>query len=79
MQALTVLVARNILAAIIRNAHFCSWTQAPVLAVVEWVQGGSLLSSQITFNVFKGSIPEFVAAEEDALDALVVVAVVREF
>ena len=57
----------SILAAIIRNAHFCSWTQALVLAVVEWVQGGSLLSSQITFNVFKGSIPEFVAAEKDAL------------
>ena len=70
MQALTVLVARSILMAIIRNAHFCSWTQVPVLAVVEWVQGGSLLSSQITFNVFKGSIPEFVAAEEDALDVL---------
>ena len=79
MQAPTVLVARNILIAIIRNAHFCSWTQVPVLAVVEWVQGGSLSSSQIAFNVFKGSIPEFVAAEEDALDALVVVAVVREF
>ena len=78
MQALTVLVARNILTVVIRNAHFCSWTQALVLAVVEWVQGGSLLSSQIAFNVFKGSIPEFVAAEEDALDALVV-AVVREF
>ena len=40
MQALTVLVARIIFAAIIRNAHFCSWTQVPVLAVVEWVQGG---------------------------------------
>ena len=42
---------------------------------------GSLSSSQIAFNVFKGSIPEFVAAEEDALDAFValVVAVVREF
>ena len=42
------------------------------------------LPSQIAFNVFKGSIPEFVAAEEDALDALdtldaPVVAVVREF
>ena len=30
----------SILTAIIRNAHFCSWTQVPVLAVVEWVQGG---------------------------------------
>ena len=39
MQALTVLVARNILTVVIRNAHFCSWTQVPVLAVVEWVQG----------------------------------------
>ena len=68
MQALTVLVARNILTVVIRNAHFCSWTQVPVLAVVEWVQGGgSLSSSQIAFNVFKGSISEFVAAEEDAL------------
>ena len=41
-------------------------------------------SSQITSNVFKGSISEFVAAEEDALDSLdsldaLVVAVVREF
>ena len=39
-------------------------------------------SSQIAFNVFKGSIPEFVAAEEDALDALdalVVAVVIREF
>ena len=70
MQALTVLVARNILTVVIRNAHFCSWTQVPVLAVVEWVQGGSLSSSQITSNVFKGSISEFAAAEEDALDAL---------
>ena len=76
-------VARIILAAVIRNAHFCSWTQVPVLAVVEWVQGGSLLSSsQITSNVFKGSISEFAAAEEDALDALdalVVAVVIREF
>ena len=53
MQALTVFVARNILAAIIRNAHFCSWTQVPVLAVVEWVQGGVVVV--VTDNILTSS------------------------
>ena len=83
MQALTVLVARRIFWQPSSETHtfvhgrrslFSQWSNG--------CKGGSLLSSQIAFNVFKGSIPEFVAAEEDALDALdalVVAVVIREF
>ena len=81
MQALTVFAA---------NKYFDSHHQKRTLLFMDagpcYRSGrmgarGLLLSSQITFNVFKGSIPEFVAAEEDALNALdaLVVAVVREF
>ena len=82
MQALTVLVARNILTVVIRNAYFCSWTQVPVLAVVEWVQGGVV--AIVTDNILTSSKVQYLSLLQLKrmhlmhFDALVV-AVVREF